>query len=184
MHWVVERILVGRSDRQTIAKYARGADKYLGVWLLVSAALLGLAITQPMVTTSGFLGLDGSFSLLSGMLALLSGGQGGLALLIAVITVALPILLLSSAFEIWYKYELSDEKFSRKTRLLFLLGRVWLLVLGLVLITIYLVSQAEKDTSLHFANYYLVISLALQKLVVARLKPMVSAVEFVVDEEC
>ncbi|MEX0583076.1 MAG: paraquat-inducible protein A [Sneathiella sp.] len=183
MNWVIERILVGRPDRQTIAKYAKGSDRYLGVLLIVSAALLGLAMTQPMITTTGLSGLSGSHSLLTALPELLKGGQGGIAVLIAVITILLPILLLSTAFDLWYKYELADTKFLRKARLLQQLGRIWLLLLGLVLIAIYFAVLAEAETTLHLAVYYLVISLALQKLITARLQPMINAVRFVEGEE-
>lgn len=183
MHWVVERILIGRPDRQTISKYAKGSDRYLGVLLIVSAALLGLAITQPMITTVGFLGLEGRYSLLTALPELLKSGQGGLAVLIAVLTIILPILLLSTAFDLWYRHELADAKFLRKSRLLRQLGRLWLMLLGLVLIFIYFAVQSGEGTTLHLAVYYLVVSLALQKLVAARLQPLINAVQFVEIEE-
>ncbi|MFC4273483.1 hypothetical protein GQF03_06820 [Sneathiella chungangensis] len=183
MHWAVERLLVGRPDRQTIAKYARGADRYLGAALLLSAALLGLAITQPLITTDGFLDLNGGYSLLTVMAEFFKAGRGGLAVLIALITIFLPILLLSTAFEIWYKYELKDDKFLRKARLLHQLGRLWLFILALVLIAIFMATRAEVAVTLHVGVYYLVVSLALQKLVAARLQPMINAVQFVESEK-
>ncbi|MBO0334236.1 paraquat-inducible protein A [Sneathiella sp. CAU 1612] len=183
MHWFVERILVGRPDRQTIAKYAEGSDRYLGVFLLISAALLGLALTQPIMTSNGFAGLDGSFSLLSAMAALLKSGQGGIALLIAVLSILLPIVLLSTAFELWYKYELTDAKFLRKTQLLRQLGRLWFLSLFVIGAAIYLGTRADSGLVLHVAVYYLLLSLAIQKLVAARLQPMINAVQFVDEDE-
>ncbi len=131
----------------------------------------------------GFVGLEGSYSLLTALPELLKDGQGGLAVLIAVLTIILPILLLSTAFDLWYKHELADAKFLRKSRLLRQLGRLWLLLLGLVLIAIYYAAQAKGGTTLHLAVYYLVVSLALQKLVAARLQPLINAVEFVEIEE-
>ena len=183
MHWAVERILVGRSDRQTISKYAQGGDRYLGAGLLVSAALLGLAVTQPMITTSGFAGLEGTYSLLSAAVELLKTGQGVLALLILALTILFPILLLSTAFDLWYKHELQEIKFVRKARLLRQLGRLWFVSFASILIAIYLLTRVGAGTILHLAVYYLVISLALQKLVVARMVPMINAVEFVDEDE-
>ena len=183
MHWIVERILVGRPDRQTIAKYATGSDRYLGVILLLSAALLGLAITQPIITSNGFAGLEGSFSLLSVMAALLKGGQGGIALLIVLLAILLPIVLLSTAFELWYKYELTDAKFLRKANLLRQLGRLWFLSLFIVGGAFYLASRPDTGIVLHVAVYYLVMSLALQKLVASRLQPLINAIKFVEEEE-
>lgn len=183
MHWVVERILVGRPDRQTIAKYAKNGNRYLGIILLISAALLGLAITQPIMTSDGFAGLNGSFSLLSGMAALLKSGQGGIALLIAVLAILLPVVLLSTAFELWYKYELTDNKFLRKAGLLRQLGRLWFCSLFVIGAMIYLASRADTGLVLHAAVYYLIISLAMQKLVASRLQPLMNAVKFVEEEE-
>ncbi|MZR31249.1 paraquat-inducible protein A [Sneathiella litorea] len=183
MHWVVERILVGRPDRQTISKYANGADRFLGVVLLASAALLGVAITQPILTSFGFMGLNGSFSLVSGMAEFLKGGQGGIALLIAVFTILLPIMLLSTAFELWYKYELSDTKFVRKANLLRHFGRLWFLSFFTVVFAIYFTEQSDTGTILHITGYYLIVSLALQKLVAARIQPLINAVKFVEEVE-
>ena len=78
---------------------------------------------------------------------------------------------------------MADAKFLRKSRLLRQLGRLWLMLLGLVLIFIYFAVQSGEGTTLHLAVYYLVVSLALQKLVAARLQPLINAVQFVEIEE-
>ncbi len=100
MHWVLERIIVGRADRQTIAKYAVGPDRFLGVGLMLCAALLGLGVTQPLITSGGFMGLQGQYSLLALMAEFFKSGRGGLALSLAVLLVLLPVVLLSTAFDI------------------------------------------------------------------------------------
>ena len=182
MHWAIERILLGRPDRQTIAKYAKGNDRYLGAGILVSAALLGLAITQPMITATGYLALSGSYSLLRAMGEFLKTGQGTLALLVFGVTILFPVFFLSTAFDLWYKHELQEPKFARKARLLHQFSRLWFVVFAVVLAGIYFLMRAQTGVVLHVAIYYLVISLALQKLVTARMMPMINAVTFV-DEE-
>ncbi|WP_373085115.1 hypothetical protein [Sneathiella sp.] len=180
MHWAIEHLLVGRTDRQTISKYARGMDKYLGLLLTVSAALLGLAVSEPIVTTNALLGLDGTYSVLSGMVALLEAGQGAAAVMTLAVTLLLPVFLLSTAFDLWYKHELADPKFLRKAKLLKQLGNFWFIAVGSVLAAIYFIQRAP-DSFLHFAILYLLVAVTLSKLVLLRLLPMINAVKFVND---
>tara|TARA_R100000005_G_scaffold53523_1_gene26232 strand:- start:577 stop:1128 length:552 start_codon:yes stop_codon:yes gene_type:complete len=182
MHWVLERIIVGRADRQTIAKYAVGPDRFLGVGLMLCAALLGLGVTQPLITSGGFMGLQGQYSLLALMAEFFKSGRGGLALSLAVLLVLLPVVLLSTAFDIWYKYELASDKFLRKSALLRHLARAILLVLALLIGALVFVGQQAAIT-LHLAAYYLVITLALQRLAAARLQPLLNAVQFVEEDK-
>ena len=182
MHWSLEYILVGRPDRQTISKFAKGRDRYIGVGLLVSAALLGMALSQSIVTIQNFHDLNGSFSLIDGMVALFKTGQGAVAMLILVTTIVVPIITLSSAFELWYKYELQSERFSNKAQRLRRYGRLWYLIFGSVLIGAYLIQNGEIEAVIHAPVYYLTVPLALQKLAIARMEPLISAVQFVEDD--
>jgi uncharacterized paraquat-inducible protein A len=182
MHWVLENILVGRSDRQTISKFAKGRDRYAGVGLLASAALLGIALSQSIVTVQDFHDLNGSYSLIDGMVALFKSGQAAVAMLILVTTIIVPIITLSSAFELWYKHELQSDRFSYKAQRLRRYGRLWYLVFGSVLIGIYLIQNSEIEAVVHAPVYYLTVSLALQKLVIARMEILLNAVQFVEDD--
>lgn len=182
MHWALERLLVGRADRQTIAKHARGKDRLIGIGTMASAALLGLALTQPLLTAEGFMGLAGDYSLLRLLGALWQGGNGLLVLIIALLVILLPVALLSLAFDIWYKHALTESGFLRKARLLRPLGRMLLPVILLVGAALYGADRAG-GTGLHIAAAYGLLSLALLKLILARLQPMIDSVRFVEEEE-
>lgn len=182
MHWSLDNILVGRPDRQTISKFAKGRDRYIGVGLIASAALLGIALSQTIVSVENFHNLNGSYSLADGMVALFKTGQAAIAMLILVTTIIVPIITLSSAFEIWYKHELQSDRFSHKAQRLRRYGRLWYLVFGSVLIGVYIIQNSEVEAVIHAPVYYLTISLALQKLAIARMEPLISAVQFV-DED-
>ncbi|MEH6546678.1 MAG: paraquat-inducible protein A [Sneathiella sp.] len=181
-HWSLENILVGRADRQTISKFAKGRDRYIGVGLLASAALLGLALSQSIVTVQSFHDLNGSYSLIDGMVALFKSGQPAVAMLILVTTIVVPIIILSNAFELWYKHELQSDKFPYKAQRLRRYGRLWYLVFGSVLIGVYLIQNSEIEAVIHAPVYYLTVSLALQKLAIARMEPLINAVQFIEDD--
>ncbi|PHQ68956.1 MAG: hypothetical protein COB93_09290 [Sneathiella sp.] len=183
MNWMLKQILVGREGRQTIAKYATGADQYLGVGLVLSAAALGLALTAPAITTTGYLGLMGTYSLLDMIMPLMKGGQGNAAIFIVVVALLLPIIFLSSAFEVWYKHELQGDKFERKAARLRQYGKLWFLEFAALLFGLYTVLTADADIVLHLPVYYLMISLGMQKLVFTRLSLMIASVKYVEDEE-
>ncbi|USG60364.1 paraquat-inducible protein A [Sneathiella marina] len=182
MHWSLKNLLVGRPDRQTISKFAKGRDRYIGVGLLVSAALLGIALSQSIVTVQNFHSLNGSYSLIDGMVALFKTGQAAIAMLILVTTIVVPIITLSSAFEIWYKHELQSERFPHKAQRLRRYGRLWYLVFGSVLIGIYLIQNSEIEATIHAPIYYLTVSLALQKLALVRMEPLINSIQFVEDD--
>jgi uncharacterized paraquat-inducible protein A len=182
MHWIVEKILVGRPDKQTLSKFAKGRDHYLGAGLLVSAALLGVALSQSIVSVQNFNGLNGSYSLIDGMITLFKSGQPAVAMVILVTTIIVPIITLSSAFELWYKYELQSDRFPHKAQRLRRYGRLWYLVFGSVLIGVYLIQNSEIEAVIHAPVYYLTVSLALQKLVITRMEPLINAVQFVEDD--
>jgi uncharacterized paraquat-inducible protein A len=182
MNWFIERVLLGRADRQTISKYAKGTDRYLGIGIVVSAALLGIAATSPILTTVDFLGLTGSFSLIELMIDLVKGGQGAIAILTFVVSLLAPVFMLSGAFELWYKHELQGDAFEIKAGRLRQYGRYWYLMFLVLIIGLYAASHVGVDTVLHLPVYYLVLSSALIKLILARMTLLLNLVEFVSDD--
>ncbi|OUR79237.1 hypothetical protein A9Q83_05235 [Alphaproteobacteria bacterium 46_93_T64] len=182
MHDFFERILIGRSTRQTLSKYAKGIDRWLGVVTLISAALLGTAIAMPLGASDDFLGLEGSLSLFLSLVALVKTGEGTFALAGSALFIALPIYNISTAFDIWYKHEIHGEKFDKYVTRVGACGRLWfLLAIGSVGL-IYLIQTSENGT-VYLPVYYLLLSIMLQKLVLTRLGRLTSAVRFVDEIE-
>ncbi len=182
MHGILKRILLGREDRQTISKFAKGADRSLGVGLLISAALLGMALTRPVIQTELFLDLNGSYSLIDAMTALLKAGHGLAAVLILIGTILIPILLLSSAFDLWYKHELQDSKFEAKAARLRQYGKLWFLAAGILLFGLYAAIYNGAGTVLLTPVYYLIVSIMVLKLILVRLSLLIGTVHFVEDD--
>ncbi len=179
MQELIERLLVGRSDRQTIAKYAKGKDRYLGLLTIVSAALLGMGIAAPFATVENFYSLQGQFSIVSGSLALLKSGYGAYALIGLALFIAIPVLSIATAFDLWYKYDLQSEKLDRMISRAKICGRIWFFVMLGTISLIYYVKISSTNTVMHLPVYYLLLSVISQKLVLARISGLFSIVKFV-----
>ncbi len=182
MQGILKRLLLGREDRQTISKFATGADRSLGVCVLVAAALLGMALTRPVVQTDMFLDLSGSYSLIDAMTALLKAGHGLAAVLILISTILIPILLLSAAFDLWYKHELQGSKFEAKAARLQQYGKLWFLAAGIIVFGLYTIMTTGEGVLLLTPVYYLIVSIMILKLILIRLTQLINAVRFVDDD--
>lgn len=182
MQQFIERILVGRSNRQTIAKHASGLDRYVGVLTIVSACLLGIGAAAPIATVDGFYGLKGQYSLFTAAMELLEMGRGSYALALAVIFGVIPIFSIATVFDLWYKYELHAEKTERMIPRAGFCNRIWFLVMLATLALIYYVSQSSEDAILHMALYYLLLSVMLQKITLSRLTGLLDKIKYVREE--
>lgn len=183
MHWIVERALVGRKDRKTIAKTAIGWDRFTGLFLIISAALLGAGIAMPAMSVTEMLGLSGSFSIIDLVLALFKSSQGGIALALTLILIVVPCLITASAFDIWYKYALETEIFERRYRRMVKFSRLWFVSVAVMAGGIYYAKTSLPDTVLFPAVYGLALALIVQKLATGRIIRLVSAIKFVDPSE-
>lgn len=182
MKELLERFLVGSNLRQTLSKYAKGLDRYLGVATVVSAALLGLAVTAPIGTSDNFLTLSGPITLFSGVAELFKVGQGTYALMAGVLFIALPILNISTAFDLWYKHPLQSDKFEKFVRRASACGRLWFLLVLATIALIYKINTSEGGI-VYPPIYYLLVSVLLQKFVLTRMSRMAAVVQFVEVEK-
>jgi hypothetical protein len=178
MHWLVERVLIGASHKTTIAKYAKGFDLILGLLTIISAALLGLSLTSVVATFDGLYGLYGSYSLIDGLVAIFKVGKMMEASAGFFAFILLPVLNISTAFELWYKYQLQDDKFEKYVRRIKTCRRLWLLSALVAAGFVYLVNSLEQGV-LHFPVYYLFFSLILQLFTLNRIGRMVAMVKIV-----
>ncbi|GLQ06038.1 hypothetical protein [Sneathiella chinensis] len=179
MHWLVERTLVGRTGKQTIAKYAAGPDRFHGVLIIASAALLGVGIAAPFATVDGFFGLTGQFSLFQAILELMKAGQGVYAVGVAVVFMVVPVLIVATNFDLWYKIELTSDKFEKYQRRLALCGRLWFFVMLATIALVFYVRTSGAGGVLHASVYYLLLSVILQKLNHGRITRLLATVKFV-----
>ncbi len=182
MNELLNRILVGSGSRQTLSKYAKGLDRYLGVATVVSAALLGLAVAAPIGASDNFLTLSGRITLFSGVGDLFKGGQGTYAIAAGILFIALPILNISTAFDLWYKHPLEGEKFEKFARRANACGRLWFLLMLAVIGLIYKINISEGGV-VYPPIYYLLVSVLLQKIVLTRMSRLAAVVQFVEVEK-
>lgn len=178
MQELIERFLVGRSGRQTIAKYAKGKDRYVGLLTLVSAALLGMGVAAPFATVENFYGLEGQFSVVTGSLALLKSGYGAYALIAIVLFIAIPVFSIATVFDLWYKYDLQNEKLERLITRARACGKFWFLVMLGTISLVFYVKISSSETIMHLPVYYLLLSVILQKLVISRVSGLFAIVKF------
>ncbi len=174
-----ERFLVGRSDRQTIAKHARGMDRYVGVLTLFTAALLGLGSAAPFATVQNFYGLNGQFSLLTAALELFKAGDTVYAAGIAILFAVIPVFSIATVFDLWYKYALHEEKTERIIARAKLCGRLWFFVMLATISLVYYTQTSSADAVLHPPVYYLVVSVLIQKLILSRVSRLLASVQYV-----
>jgi len=182
MKELFERLLVGSTLHQTLSKYATGLDRYLGIATVVSAALLGLAVTSPLGASDNFLTLSGPITLFSGVADLFKAGQGTVALTAGALFIALPILNISTAFDLWYKHPLQGDKFEKFVRRANACGRLWFLLALATIGLIYKINTSEGGV-VYPPIYYLLVSVLLQKIVLTRMSRMAALVQFVEVEK-
>ncbi|WP_169568485.1 hypothetical protein [Sneathiella limimaris] len=181
MHPLLERFLIGSPYRRTIAKFAKGVDRYLGAITILAAALLGLGLASPVGYATGFYGISGKIVLVSDIVILMKSGQGSVALMVGLLFILLPILNISTAFDLWYKHPLDGEKFEKFNRRANLCGRLWYLGVLSIGALIYKLNTAS-DGVIYPAIYYLLMSSLLQKFILTRLTRLTALVTFV-DKE-
>jgi uncharacterized paraquat-inducible protein A len=182
-HWLVERVLTGRQDRNTIAKTANGIDRFAGLLLVISAALLGAGLALPIVKAENLFGLSGQFSVINLILKFLGAGQGGLAVAIALLLVILPVMITASAFDVWYKYDMATELFERRYRRLQKFTRLWILSVALVVASVYYLKTSVPDAVIFPALYALLLALIMLRLAVGRITRLMAAIDFVDSSE-
>lgn len=183
MHWIFERALIGRQDRNSIAKTARGWDRFTGVLLIASAALLGAGIAMPVMATTEFFGLAGTYSIIDLVIAFFKTGRAGIALAVALILILTPCIIAATAFDIWYKYGLETELFERRFNRMVKFSRLWLLSAAVLGGGLYYAKMILTDTVLYPALYGLILALIVQKLATGRIIRLVSQVKFVNSPE-
>jgi len=178
MHWLLLRVLVGTSHRQTIAKYSKGFDQSLGVLTISSAATLGVGVASPFATVNAFYGLSGEYSIFTAVMELFKAGEGGIALGIAALIIALPVYGIATAFDLWYKHELQGVKFEKMSGRSALCSNLWFITFAAAAALIFHIQTSNPDVILHQSVYSLLLSLVLQKIALTRISKLISMVQF------
>lgn len=175
------RLLLGSSAKNTISKYSKGLDRYAGAMTVIAAALLGLALSSPIGSSKNLFGLEGQITIFTDLLTLFKLGQGSHALGGAAVFVALPILNIATAFDLWYKHQIHDDKFEKFSRRASACGKLWYIQFVATGGLVYLLNNSEEGI-VYMPFYYLFISMILQKFVLTRISRMAALIKFVEDD--
>ena len=146
-----------------------GLDRYLGLVLLGSGALLVAGWLLPVMTIRTLLVFYDEVSILEGGLRLLESGDYLLFLLIMTFTVVFPVCKLTLAFLAWSRLHAATPRLSRALGWIEALGKwsmldVFVIALLVVVIKISLIS----DVVIHVGLYIFAAAVVLSMLAVKR----------------
>ena len=170
-HRLIERLLVGRPERNGLGQHARGFDKLTGLLINAAAALLGAGLTLPVIRVDTFYIFTDQYSLLQAILELYGAGEYLLTFIVAVFTIVFPTYKIATSFDLWYKTDVSSPLFERRQHRLELLGKWSMLDVFIVALTIFWIRlSAIADAEVHIGLYFFVASVLLSMITVHRLK--------------
>ncbi len=132
----------------------RGIDRYLGLLLAASIALLLLGWLLPVMTVRTLLVFYDEVSILTGILRLLESGDILLFLLIALFTVVFPVAKLALAFIAWRRLVAVSPHLRRTLGWVETLGKwsmldVFVVALLVVVIKVSMVSDVQVHVGLY-----------------------------------
>lgn len=125
------------------------------LWLLIATGLFLVGIVTPMMTLSTFIFIENSFSVLSGVVELLSEGRVFLFLIVSSFSVLLPILKICVLFKL-VSYKPSDkQRLTKQLHLMHEYGR-WamldVMVVAVLIVTVKL--GAIASIQIHYGLYF------------------------------
>lgn len=155
---------------RTLAAQAQGADRLLGIGILLTGALLVAGWTLPIMTVDRLLFLEERISILEACAALWSEGEYFLFAVIAVFSIVFPLLKLGAALYLWYRADAASPRLLHSLTWVETLGRwsmldVFAVALAVVAIQISLIS----DVAIHAGIYVFTAAIVLSMLAVQRI---------------
>ncbi len=177
MKEVLNTFMIGMAHRNTIAKYAVGGDRYVGLLLVLAAAMLGMGIFMPIATVEDYRGLTGTLSVLDAVKALYGQQDMGGVIVLFLVGILWPVLSLAVAFDLWYKHPIQEAKFLKNAPRIRFFGSVWFVLAVLVVGFIYQV-QFEAGGKVHLPFYFILLSVILQKLCFTRIQLLLNRIQF------
>ena len=151
--------------RRSLAATAEGADRLLGLLLLVAAGLLLLGWTLPIMTVEKLLILSERVSILRACAELWEEQHYFLFLVIGLFSVVLPLIKLSVAFALWHRAALPNPALSRWLGWLETIGRwsmldVFAVGIGVAATQISLISDVTLHAGIYVFSAAVVLSIA------------------------
>ena len=160
----------------------RGEANLLRVLLVLATLLLVVGLVTPMMTISKFVVLNNSFSVLSGIIELLAGGQYLLFIIIAGFSIVMPFFKLHILFKLVNQKYTSTKTVKRYLHLMHDYGR-WamldVLVVAVLIVTVKLgaIVSIQVHSGLYFFGASVVLIMYITHRVVALMQSVPSVTE-------
>ena len=134
----------------SLARRAQGADRWLGLVILLSTVLLIAGWTLPMMTVDRLLILTEQVSILQGCLVLWSEGEYFLFAVIALFSIVFPLVKLGLALFLWYRADAASPALQRSLGCIESLGKWSMLdVFAVALIVVAIQVSIITDVTVH-----------------------------------
>ena len=157
----------------TLAATTKGLDRWLGIGLMASFALLLSAYIAPLMMVRKAFLLSETFSLMDTLISLLTGREWGLSFILILFSFLFPIAKIVLAIVTWF---ILNRRGPILLKILFLIDRVgkWSMldVLIVALIVVGLKASFITDVAVHPGIYLFAGSLLLSMVITARIKTL------------
>jgi paraquat-inducible protein A len=107
-----------RADGVTLAARSAGADRLVGVWLVLAAALLAAGLFLPAVTVRKLFVLSREYSLSEAVFAFLDAGEVFLFAVTFAFTIAFPVAKVAVCLALWFVVRGGSASAARLVRIL------------------------------------------------------------------
>lgn len=182
---MLENRVQGDNDQQSdnsvprsLAGRARGADRWLGLAILLSTVLLIAGWTLPMMTVDRLLILSEQVSILQGCFVLWSEGEYFLFAVIALFSIVFPLVKLGLALFLWHRADAASPALQRSLGWIESLGKWSMLdVFAVALIVVAIQVSIITDVTVHAGIYAFTAAVVLSILVVRRITVLARRVE-------
>lgn len=149
----------------SLAAGARGADRCLGWLILLTALLLALGWTLPIMTVDTLLFFKERISILRGVAVLWAEGHVLLFVIVFVFSVVFPALKLIFALYLWYRADAAGAALARTLGWMEAFGRwsmldVFVVALTVVAVQISLINDVTLHAGLYLFTAAIVLSIA------------------------
>jgi paraquat-inducible protein A len=136
-----------RAEGVTLAARSAGADRLVGVWLVLAAGLLGAGLFLPAVTVRRFF-LAKQYSLAGGVFAFLEGGDWFLFAVTFAFTILFPVAKVAVCLALWFVVRGASPQAARLAQLLAALSKwsmldVFIIALVVLVVDGRLLSSAD-----------------------------------------
>ena len=152
-------------SRRSLSESVEGADRLLGLVILVAAVLLVLGWTLPIMTVERLLFLTEKVSIIEGCLQLWAAGHYFLFVVVALFSIVFPLVKLVVALHLWYRVDIGDRRLHRSLGWMESLGRwsmrdAFAVALIVVAVQISIITEVSVHAGIYVFSAAVLLSIA------------------------